>query len=70
MSVFPISHIGYEVPKVGDMIDVWFAGYGTVQHVSKYKGRFQENFTHVLRVAAPNTKRGWMEVLFKLEHKQ
>lgn len=29
-----------------------------------YTGRYPQFFTHVLRVEAPNTKRGWLEMAY------
>ena len=47
--------------SVGDKIDVWFDG-GRVISVAPYRGRYHEAFTYVVRVTAPNTHRGWIEI--------
>jgi hypothetical protein len=55
--------IGTEVPEnikswfIGDRSD----GSSTVLDVSLYRGSYPKSFTHVLRLAAPNTVRGWLE---------
>ncbi len=55
-----------ETPKVGDRVSTWFSGcpdgLSTVLHVEPYRGKYPQFFTHVLRVSAPNTVRGWMEM--------
>ncbi len=53
-------------PRVGDKIETWFSGEpdgkSRVLAVEPYRGRYTEFFTHVVRVTAPNTRRGWMEM--------
>ena len=53
-------------PAVGDRIPTWFSdrpdGLSTVLAVETYRGRFKTAFTHVIRVTAPRTKRGWLEI--------
>lgn len=41
----------------GDRVD----GSSTVLGAEPYRGRYPEHFTHVLRLAAPRTRRGWIE---------
>jgi len=67
-----VEEFGTELPSIGDHISTWFSdredGYSIVMdEPEKYTGRYPESFTHVLRVTAPRTQRGWMEILFKLE---
>lgn len=44
----------------------WFSdspdGLSTVLAVEPYRGKYRQWFTHVLRLTAPRTQRGWMEV--------
>ena len=62
--------VGKEWP--GDIF--WDTGDGrpagqhraVVVAITKYTGRFTEFFTHVIRLTAPNTRRGWMETVAKL----
>lgn len=53
--------------SVGDKIPTWFSGEpdgcSTVLAVEPYRGRYTEWFSVVLRVTAPRTKRGWMEIV-------
>lgn len=42
---------------LGDLPD----GSSTVLAVTAYTGHYPEHFTHVLRLAAPRTDRGWIE---------
>lgn len=51
---------GGPVPEVGQRVATWF-GEQTVLAVSPYTGRYQ--FRAVVRVTAPRTARGWLEVL-------
>lgn len=60
--------------KVGDVYPVWWCcGYDNtinlakVISIEKYTGIYKESFTHVLRLSATNTIRGWMEMSVKLE---
>lgn len=39
----------------------------TVIGIKPYTGRYPELFTHVVRLTAPDTRRGWMETVAKLE---
>ena len=53
-------------PRVGDMIATWFSdepsGLSRVLAVSPYEGRYPQWFKWNLRVTAPRTRRGWMEI--------
>lgn len=53
--------------KVGDTVLTWFSGredgMSTILVITPYRGAYPQYFTHVLRVTAPRTTRGWMEVL-------
>ena len=55
--------------KVGDKISTWFSdadnGMSTVLSVTPYSGRYPQWFKLVIRVTAPRTKRGWMEMCCK-----
>jgi hypothetical protein len=57
--------------KKGDMFKVWWStpnsNFAKVLEVSDYAGRYKSMFTHVLKLEAPNTKRGWLEQAVKLE---
>jgi hypothetical protein len=52
--------------KVGDKIETWFSdmpdGKSTIIAIDPYRGKYPQWFRHVLRVTAPRTKRGWLEV--------
>jgi hypothetical protein len=57
--------------KVGQRHPVWWetgvrhrdgSPLATIIAVSPYTGNYPESFTHVLRLTAPNTRRGWMEM--------
>jgi len=51
--------------KIGDLYPTWYSDrpdkMSTVIDISPYTGRYKEFFTHVLRLTAPKTCRGWME---------
>lgn len=56
------SETPHEAPyKVGDKVDVWFPG-GEILAVRKYDGAYKQWFKYILRVTAPRTKAGWMEL--------
>lgn len=50
-------------PKVGDLFPTWYSdrddGLSTIISIFPYTGRY--HYTHVLRLSAPRTVRGWME---------
>ena len=52
--------------KVGDPYPTWFSdkpsGCSTILAIEPYRGRYTMYFTHVLRLSAPRTKRGWLEM--------
>jgi len=52
--------------KVGDRVPTWFSeqadGRSTVLAVEPYTGRYPQWFAYSIRVTAPRTKRGWMEL--------
>jgi hypothetical protein len=54
------------MPKVGGKYPTWFSGspdgMSVIIAITPYRGRY--NFTHVLRVSAPRTQRGWMELCY------
>jgi len=51
-----------KIPKVGDTVPYWFAPEGTqVMDVRPYTGRYPQWFSAVVRLAAPRTRRGWLE---------
>lgn len=51
--------------KVGDKYPTWYSGnangLSTVLDIFPYTGPYKKWFTHVLRLTAPSTARGWME---------
>lgn len=52
--------------EVGGKLETWFScqsdGLSTILEVQPYRGRYPQWFTHVLKVTAPRTSRGWLEV--------
>jgi len=54
------------IPNVGDKVLTWFSdesdGKSTVLEVIPYTGRYTDMYTHVLKLTAPRTSRGWMEM--------
>jgi len=54
------------VPQIGDKVLTWFSdqsdGKSVVIDVTPYTGRYKDDFTHVLKLSAPRTRRGWMEM--------
>lgn len=55
--------------KIGDLYPVWWDTYdgrpagnhkATVIDILPYRGKFSEHFTHVLKLTAPSTKKGWL----------
>jgi hypothetical protein len=54
--------------SVGDLFPTWYSdredGMSTVISISPYTGSY--DYTHVLRLSAPRTHRGWMEQPIKL----
>lgn len=55
-----------EAPKVGSQMTTWFSdradGLSTVLAVEPYRGRYPQFFRWVVRLTAPRTRRGWMEM--------
>jgi hypothetical protein len=53
-------------PKVGQQISTWFSdaesGLSTIMDVRPYTGKFKTDYTWIIRVTAPRTVRGWMEM--------
>ena len=49
--------------KVGDEVDIWHKG-GTVMEIFPYTGLYKQWYNCVLRLTAPNTDRGWMELAY------
>ncbi len=53
-------------PKLGDLVNYWFGGNknnnATVIGVRRYDGKFAESFNWFVKLTAPNTGQGWMEV--------
>ena len=48
--------------KIGDMVDT-FWGPSKVLEIYPYTGIYPQWFKFVLKVEAPRTRRGWMEIL-------
>jgi hypothetical protein len=56
--------------KEGDLYPVWWStgvregawNLARIIGVQPYTGRYPESFTHVLKLHAPNTDRGWLEM--------
>jgi hypothetical protein len=55
---------------IGSKYPSWFSdrpdGLSTIIEVEPYEGRYPDHFTHVLRLSAPRTRRGWMEMPVKM----
>lgn len=60
--------------KVGDKINVWWNAAGryeephnnaTVLDVLPYTGKYKESFNCVLRLSAPSTYRGYIEMAYR-----
>lgn len=55
-------------PKVGDKIPTWFSDradlHSTVLEVLPYEGKYPEHFSCVLRLTAPRTRRGSIEMAY------
>jgi hypothetical protein len=53
-------------PRVGDMMSTWFSddasGLSRVLAVEPYRGKYPQWFSWVVKLTAPRTKRGWMEM--------
>ena len=51
---------------VGDTYPTWFSdredGLSTIMEIRPYTGVYKQWFTHILRLSAPRTKRGWLEM--------
>jgi hypothetical protein len=60
-----VMEILMKKPRVGSKMVSWFSGkpdgLSNVLMVYRYTGRY--NFKYVVRLTAPNTVRGWMEVV-------
>jgi len=56
------------LPKVGDKIPTWFSDcpslQSTVLEVLPYRGKYPEYFSCVLRLTAPRTRRGSLEMAY------
>ncbi len=54
--------------NVGDKLSTWFSdrpdGKSTVLAVYPYSGRYKEHFTHVLKLTAPRTWAGSLEMAY------
>jgi hypothetical protein len=52
--------------KVGDRVATWFSdepdGRSTVLAVAPYRGKYPQWFALTVRLTAPRTRRGWMEM--------
>ena len=59
-----------ELPAVGDRVPSWFSdqpdGMSIVLMVYPYRGRYAEWFDYVVRLSAPRTRQGFMEVCAKV----
>lgn len=57
---------------VGKRVATWFSaradGMSTILAVAPYQGLYKDMFTHTLRVSAPRTTRGWMEMAVNASH--
>ena len=57
--------------RVGDRIETWFSdtddGRSTVLAVEPYRGRYPQWFALTVRVSAPRTRRGWLELCVPAE---
>lgn len=56
--------------KVGDQINVWWHtdlpnNMATVLAVLPYKGRYPQYFNCILRLTAPNTNKGYLEMTYQ-----
>ena len=53
------------IRKVGDKYPTWFSGnadgLSIILDIFPYTGRYKDWFTHVIRLSAPSTMRGWMD---------
>jgi hypothetical protein len=52
----------YKIPEVGSLYPNWYNKPAIVLAVFPYTGKYPEWFTHVLRLSAPSTKQGWLEM--------
>ena len=52
--------------KIGDRIDTWFNPKAKIISIFPYTGCYEKVFSKVIRVTAPRTNRGWMEILVNL----
>lgn len=59
--------------KVGDLYPVWWSTESTppnkarILEIKSYRGRYPQDFNAVLRLSAPGTKQGWLEMAVKIE---
>lgn len=60
--------------KVGDLYHVWWdtgndeqPNMAVVMAILPYHGLYSEHFDAVLRLSAPKTRRGWMEMAVRLD---
>lgn len=57
------------LPEVGDKIQVWWRtddnNRATILAVLPYTGKFPKFFNCVLRLTAPNTEKGYLEMAYK-----
>jgi len=65
----PVSHPRHTTIrsiKVGDLYPTTFSdspdGMSTVLEIFPYTGLYKEHFSHVLRLTAPKTMKGWAEL--------
>lgn len=57
-----------KTPQVGDKIETWFSdkpdGKSTILAVYPYRGKYKEYFTHTLKLTAPRTQAGSLEMAY------
>lgn len=56
--------------KIGDLYPVWWStgitedewNYAYILAIRPYVGPYEKEFKYILRLSAPSTKRGWVEM--------
>ena len=53
-------------PEIGDKMETWFScnedSMSTVLGIRPYVGKYTQWFSWIVKVTAPSTRRGWMEM--------
>jgi hypothetical protein len=62
----PITPVAAARARAGDYVETWFSdrphGCSIVLDVAPYRGHYRQWYSRVLRLSAPRTRRGFLEM--------